>query len=216
MLWIKNRTSPAGSIDTVFLIFLLLQLQDYIGSAIIAMGPEKLLGLLPISLVAKDRSCSNTWLIPILKKNIVGLSPGFFMADVIPLAQSFQKTSCKVKKTVFGQDLQVYVRGYSELLPACYCKPSDTSQKFRALAKVLIPFLKGSSMLEDIAISLQELVNENISALMADHGSEWLTKVQNTGLAENIAVDLESRHFYSKKTASRNMKALASGSKEML
>ncbi|CAI9761159.1 unnamed protein product [Fraxinus pennsylvanica] len=192
-------------------------LQDCIGSAIVAMGPEKLIGLLPISLGAKDLSCSNTWLIPILKKNIVGSSLGFFMSHIIPLAESFQKASCKVKKTVIGQDLQAYARGCWELLPAFCCKPIDTSQNFGALAKLLIPFLKkDSSMLEDIVISLQELVNQNKSALTSDHGSEGQTKVQNTGLAESIAVDLKSRHFYSKRTASRNIKALASGSKELL
>ncbi|KAL2501748.1 ARM repeat superfamily protein [Forsythia ovata] len=192
-------------------------LQDCIGSAIVAMGPEKLLGLLPISLSAKDLSCSNTWLIPILKKNIVGSSLGFFMSHIIPLAESFQKASCKVKKTVIGQDLQAYARGCWELLPAFCCKPSDTCQNFGALAKLLIPFLKkDSSMLEDIATSLQELVNENKSALVSDQGSGGLTKVQNTGLVENLAVDLKSRHFYSKKIASRNVKALASASKELL
>ncbi|XP_022888276.1 RRP12-like protein [Olea europaea var. sylvestris] len=191
-------------------------LQDCIGSAIVAMGPEKFLGLLPISLGAKDLSCSNAWLIPILKKNIVGSSLGFFMSHIIPLAESFQKASCKVKKAVIGQDLQAYARGCWELLPAFCCKPSDTSQNFGALAKLLIPFLKDSSMLENIAISLQELINQNKSALTSYHGSEGRTKVQNTGLAENTAVDLKSRHFYSKKTASRNIKALASCSKELL
>ncbi|KAL2501759.1 ARM repeat superfamily protein [Forsythia ovata] len=152
-------------------------LQDCIGSAIVAMGPEKLLGLLPISLSAKDLSCSNTWLIPILKKNILGSSLEFFMSHIIPLAESFQKASCKAS-------ISCWVLHRLVLNVPC--------------------------------LHSQELVNENKSAFMSDQGSGGLTKVQNTGLVENLAVDLKSRHFYSKKTANRNVKALASASKELL
>lgn len=72
-------------------IFLILQLQRCVGSAIVAMGPEKLLTLLPISVNPKDLSCSNAWLIPILKEYVVGSSLGFFMEHIMPLAQFLQK-----------------------------------------------------------------------------------------------------------------------------
>lgn len=72
-------------------IFLVLQLQRCVGSAIVAMGPEKLLALLPISVNPKDLSCSNAWLIPILKEYIVGSSLGFFMEHIMPLAKFLQK-----------------------------------------------------------------------------------------------------------------------------
>lgn len=72
-------------------IFLILQLQRCVGSAIVAMGPEKLLALLPISVNPKDLSCSNAWLIPILKEYVVGSSLGFFMEHIMPLAQFLQK-----------------------------------------------------------------------------------------------------------------------------
>lgn len=73
----------------------LSQLQDCIGSAVVAMGPEKILALIPISLGVKDFSCSNSWLIHILKKNIVGSSLQFFMENIIPLAESFEQASVK-------------------------------------------------------------------------------------------------------------------------
>lgn len=69
--------------------YLVSQLQDCMGSAVIAMGPEKLLDLLPISYDANDQSCSNIWLIPILKEYVSGSSLGFFMENILPLAESF-------------------------------------------------------------------------------------------------------------------------------
>lgn len=65
------------------------------GSAVIAMGPEKLLDVLHISLDAKDQTCSNVWLIPILKEYVAGSSLGFFMENIAPLAESFQEESQK-------------------------------------------------------------------------------------------------------------------------
>lgn len=72
-----------------------MQLEACIGSAVAAMGPEKLLSLLPISATTKDFSCSNVWLIPILKKNIIGSSLQFFMEHIVALAESFEKGSSK-------------------------------------------------------------------------------------------------------------------------
>lgn len=71
--------------------FFSLQLQKCVGSAIVAMGPEKILALLPLSLNTKDLSFSNAWLIPILKEYVIGSSLGFFMEHIVPLAQSLRK-----------------------------------------------------------------------------------------------------------------------------
>lgn len=65
------------------------------GSAVIAMGPEKLLAVLPVSVDASDLTCSNIWLIPILKDYVSGSSLGFFIDNIVPLAESFQEASQK-------------------------------------------------------------------------------------------------------------------------
>ncbi|XP_011075328.1 RRP12-like protein isoform X1 [Sesamum indicum] len=206
---LMNATSASGS-ETK-------HLQDCIGSAVVAMGPEKLLGLLPISLSTKNSSCSNIWLITILKKNIVGSSLRFFMDYIVPLAESFEKGSHKVKNSVIGQDLQAYAHGCWDLFPAFCHHPSDTYQSIGALTQLLIRFLKKESfMLENIAIGLQELVNENKNALAFDQGSVQLIEVRSNGMLDEFATDLNTRCFYSKKIASKNLKALASSSKELL
>ncbi|KAG8367013.1 hypothetical protein BUALT_Bualt16G0028200 [Buddleja alternifolia] len=206
---LMNATS-AGASD-------MKHLQDCIGSAVAVMGPEKLLSLLPLSLNTKDFSCSNIWLLPILKKNIVGSSLQFFMEHIVSLAESFEQASRKVKKSVIRQDLQAYAHGCWGLLPAFCRQPSDTHQSFGALAKLLIPFLKKDSfMLDDIAIALQELVNQNKSALTSDQGSVELTEDRRTAILDEFPMDLKTRCSYSRKIASKNMKALSSCSRELL
>ncbi|XP_060182729.1 uncharacterized protein LOC132612632 isoform X3 [Lycium barbarum] len=199
--------SSGGTYDTK-------NLQECIGSAIIAMGPEKLLSLLPISLNAKDYSVTNTWLIPLLYKYICGSSLGFFMKHVVPLAISFEQASSKVKKSVIREELQAYVRGCWGLLPAfCRC-PSDLHKNAQALTTLLIPFLKEDSfMLENIKEALQELVNKNKNVLASDNVSGGLI-TENEDL--DLALELKRKCSYSKKSASKNIKALASCSEEWL
>ncbi|KAG6427084.1 hypothetical protein SASPL_111324 [Salvia splendens] len=185
-------------------------LEDCIGSAVAAMGPEILLSLIPISLNGKDFSCSNIWLIPILKKNIVGSSLQFFIEHIIPLAESFEKGSKKVENPVIGQDLQAYAHGCWGLLPVFCHWPIDTYQSFPSLSELLIPFLKKDSfMIEIIAISLQDLVMENRRVLASDN-------VGSAQLTDNAAIDYEISHVYSKKTAKKNINALSLGAKELL
>ncbi|KAI8562287.1 hypothetical protein RHMOL_Rhmol03G0023000 [Rhododendron molle] len=71
-------------------------LQECIGSAVIAIGPEKILTLVPINPNAEDLTCSNVWLIPLLRDYVVGSSLQFFIEHIVPLAESFQQVSAKV------------------------------------------------------------------------------------------------------------------------
>lgn len=59
------------------------------------MGPERILTLLPISLNADDFTCSNVWLVPILKNHVIGASLGYYMEHIVPLAKTFQRASRK-------------------------------------------------------------------------------------------------------------------------
>ncbi|CAN4107230.1 unnamed protein product [Withania somnifera] len=192
-------------------------LQECIGSAIIAMGPEKLLALLPISLNKKDYSVSNSWLIPVLNKYICGSSLGFFMKHVVPLAVSFEQASSKVKKSVIREELQAYARGCWGLLPAFCRYPSDVHKNAQALTTLLIPFLKEESfMLENISAALQELVNKNKNVLASDNfsGERIVHQTANENL--DLASEFKSKCSYSKNSASKNIKALASCSEEWL
>ncbi|KAB2631281.1 RRP12-like protein [Pyrus ussuriensis x Pyrus communis] len=187
-------------------------LQKCIGTAVIAIGPERILELVPISLNASDFTCSNIWLVPILKDYVVGASLGYYMEHIMPLAKSFCRASGKVRKSITSQDLQAHARDLLGLLPAFCNLPTDICQKFRPLAEILVTFLQDSLMHENIAVALQVLVNQNKSVLDQKDGA---------GDTKSYALDKSLLEFgnlptYSKKTATRNIKALTSCSSELL
>jgi len=75
-----------------------MQLQKCIGSAVYAMGIERFLSLVPISLISLDKDSydySNIWLVPILKRYVSGASLAYYMDHIIPLAKSFKNASQK-------------------------------------------------------------------------------------------------------------------------
>ncbi|KAK1384617.1 NUC173 domain-containing protein [Heracleum sosnowskyi] len=195
------------------------KLQECIGAAVIAMGPEKLLDLLPISLNAEDLTCSNIWLIPILKKYITGASLGFFIEHVVPLAESFARASHKVKKSVFQQDLQAHAHDLWGLLPAFCRNPVNMHKNIKSLVKLLIPFVKEDSfMIENIAISLQELVNQNKGVVLGlDKGpGEFEKHPMMDGAIIPEAKIFGRQPAYSVKTAEKNLRALTSCSEKLL
>ncbi|KAA8517112.1 hypothetical protein F0562_017405 [Nyssa sinensis] len=192
-------------------------LQECIGSAIIAVGPEKTLALLPISLNSEDLTYSNIWLIPILKKYVTGSSLGFLMEHIVPLAESFQRACRKVKKAAIRKDLKAHARGCWGLLPAFCRHPTDTHQSFEPFAKLLITLLtKDSSLLEIIATALQELVNQNRNVLRSNLGAGEFAKLPKDSEIKDSSIEFESKASYSKKCASRNIGAMASCSEELL
>ncbi|WOK99110.1 RRP12-like protein [Canna indica] len=192
-------------------------LQECIGSAVIAMGPENLLSLIPISFNGRKLTCSNIWLISILKKYVSGASLHFFMEHIVPLAKSVQQAWEKVKKSTSQRRLRSYACKLWDLLPAFCRYPTDTYQSFDSLTKLLVHVLKEDhSLLETISISLKTLVDQNLSILQANQDVNQ-DALLDTGMFTNLHD--RSRSFpidYSKKTVSRNIKALTSNSLDLI
>ncbi|KAL5719973.1 hypothetical protein ACHQM5_012691 [Ranunculus cassubicifolius] len=192
-------------------------LQVCIGSAIRAIGPEKMLTLIPVCHDTEKNICSNIWLIPILNKYVIGASIKYFLENIVPLIESLQQARQKVKKSSRRRDLQTYINGLWELLPAFCRYPTDTDTCFEHLAKVLTNFLKEDYTHENIALALQELVNQNRIIL--------LSMDSVTGSVENLDThskndsDGEARSIpshYSIEVATRNVQALESCSMDLL
>lgn len=192
-------------------------LQKCFGCAVVAMGAENVLSLVPISFSIENLTCSNTWLLPILNKYVFGASIGYFMEHIVPIAESIKRASRKVKKSVIGQDLQALARGIWGLLPAFCRHPTDISQSFQSFVKlVLIRLEKDSCMHEDIALALQELVKQNKSLPKSDEASIEPTKHSSDLLLEDNLLEKRRLCSFSKKEANRNLKALSSYSHELL
>ncbi|KAF7819035.1 RRP12-like protein [Senna tora] len=184
-------------------------LQKCIGSAIFAMGPERFLTVVPISL--DENSYSNIWLVPILKRYVIGASLAYYVDNIVPLAKSFKQASRKVKKSAISQDLLAQAHELWGLLPSFCRRATDTYQKFACLSDVLITILKKDpSMHENISMALQILVNENRTVLNPKKSEA------DCYAAEDSLLEFGMLPSYSKKAASRNIKALASCSNRLL
>ncbi|XP_039024901.1 RRP12-like protein [Hibiscus syriacus] len=188
-------------------------LQSCLGSAVTVIGPERILTLLPITLDIDGLIYSNIWLVPILKDYVVGASLSYYMEHIVPLAKSFQQASCKVKKSVIRQDLQAHAHSLLGLLPAFCHYPIDTHKKFKALAKLMIDTLKEDSLMnENIALAIQILINQNKSILRCGKDADE----SNNTIVGNSKLELTNPASYSKKTATKNIKALSLCAPEML
>ncbi|KAK8468212.1 hypothetical protein PHAVU_007G252200 [Phaseolus vulgaris] len=189
-------------------------LQKCIGSAVYAMGIERFLSLVPISLISLDKDSydySNIWLVPILKRYVSGASLAYYMEHIIPLAKSFKNASQKVSKSEFSQEMMACAHELWGLLPGFCRHATDTDQSFTRLSYVLINFLKKDhSMHQNVSKALQILVNENKAALspkksMEDCHGEY-----------DFLLEFSKQPTYSKKAATKNIKSLASCSIQLL
>ncbi|KAK8962030.1 hypothetical protein KSP40_PGU011746 [Platanthera guangdongensis] len=172
-----------------------------IGASIIAIGPEKLLALFPIAIDMQETSCSNSWIIPILKKYVVGASLQYFINNIVPLINSIKDACKKVKKDTVRKSLQSYFHDLWDLLPAFCRYPIDLPENFESLSMLLMVVLKDETSLHEvIALGLQMLVYSN-----REDNRHHVLDPQN--------FDMEFINFgYSKRTVSKNMKALSSRS----
>uniref|UniRef100_A0A1J3H3Y0 RRP12-like protein n=1 Tax=Noccaea caerulescens TaxID=107243 RepID=A0A1J3H3Y0_NOCCA len=187
--------------------------QQCIGSAVVAMGPVRLLTLLPITLHAESHSCANAWLIPILRRYIVGSSLEYYIDHIVPLSQSLMLASKGDKKSAQGKELRACGHELLRLLPAFCNYPVDVPKKFGSLAKLMVKFIKKKSFMhEAVALSLQMLVNQN--KRMPKPSTDMNEPKAN--ISEDAKSELESKFHYSKKASTKNMKALASSSAELL
>ncbi|XP_031383633.1 RRP12-like protein [Punica granatum] len=186
-------------------------LRRCIGSAVIAIGPEKMLTLFPISLHDKDFSYTNFWLVPILKDHVIGSSLNYYMEHIVPLAKSFQQASRKVGKSELGKDLKNRAHDLWKLLTAFCRHPADTYKQFPRLAELLAALLRKYAFIrESVALALKVLVNENRSILGSKKGLEQST------FSDEFMVEFQNLQPHSTKTATKNMKALSSSSIELL
>ncbi|CAJ1967595.1 unnamed protein product [Sphenostylis stenocarpa] len=186
-------------------------LKKCIGSAVYAMGIERFLSLVPISLDEHSYMYANIWLVPILKCYVSGASLAYYMEHIMPLAKSFKKASRKVKKSEISQDMLACAHGLWGLLPGFCRHATDTYQSFTRLSYVLISFLKKDHFMHEIVSkALQILVNENKAALspkrsMEDCHGEY-----------DFLSEFGVQPTYSKKAATKNIKSLASCSNQLL
>jgi len=102
--------------DVSTAIFSVVQLHACLGSALVAMGPETFLSLIPLNLEAEDLSVSNKWLFPILKQYIVGVRLKYFTEEILPMIECARENAQKVLDIFFLRCSVIFLHGIHYLL----------------------------------------------------------------------------------------------------
>ncbi|CAL4954229.1 unnamed protein product [Urochloa decumbens] len=152
----------------------LKNVEECIGAAVIAMGPEKVLSLIPIAFDEERLTCSNTWLLPILDKHTYGAPLQLFLEHIVPGAKSIQNASDRVKK----------------------------EQTFGSLSKLLVEILKSNECLYKSAVeALQHLVDGTRKISSNDQYVEIYMELSALFSSKPISFKCARLERYSKKEA---------------
>ncbi|KAG8053898.1 hypothetical protein GUJ93_ZPchr0001g33139 [Zizania palustris] len=191
--------------------------EECIGAAVISVGPDKILSLIPIAFDVDRLTCSNTWLLPILDKYIYGASLQQFLECIVPLAESVQKASSRVKIARKCEDLQSLTDQLWNLLPAFCHFPVDVCQNFGSLSKLLLEMLKCDRYLYKPAVkALQQLVDGTRRLSSSDKYGDMSVELSALFSSKIINFSCSNLEGCSKKDARKNMKVLASHSVDLL
>ncbi|KAM0969999.1 hypothetical protein EV1_017912 [Malus domestica] len=141
------------------------QLHECFGSALVAMGPETFLGLLPLNLEAEDLSQVNVWLFPILKQYTIGARLSFFTESILGMVGMIKEKSKKLEsqgRIVSSRSSDALVHALWSLLPSFCNYASDTAESFKDLEQALCSALQDEPEIRGIiCLSLQILVQQN-------------------------------------------------------
>lgn len=187
------------------------QLHECIGSALIAMGPETFLSLLPLKLEAQDLADANVWLFPILKQYTVGAHLGFFTESILDMVGFVKHKSAMLEqegRIHSARSVDGLVYSLWCLLPSFCNYPLDTAESFKDLEKALC-----GSLVEEpdfrglICSSLQILIKQNKKILegSGDVSGNEVSIPRQRALAH-----------YTKQVATNNLNALMSSAHEIM
>ncbi|GAV70952.1 NUC173 domain-containing protein [Cephalotus follicularis] len=141
------------------------QLHKCVGSALVAMGPETFLSILPLKLDADDISEVNVWLFPILKQYSVGAHLSFFRNSILSMVGPIKQKSRKLElegRIISSRSIDALVYSLWSLLPSFCNYPRDTAESLKDLEKTLCTVLREEHDIRGmICSSLQILIQQN-------------------------------------------------------
>lgn len=145
-----------------------------IASAITEVGPETVLGVLPLNLL-DPKKAGRAWMLPLLRDNVRFASLQYFIDELLPLVSQFEtQISTMEKGSVTAKIFQTIVDQIWSLLPHFADLPSDLQEAFTDdFAQKLAGLLYSNPELRvNICHALRLLVESNVTvasgALSAD------------------------------------------------
>jgi len=131
------------------------------------MGPESILGILPLNLVKRlPGQSGRAWLLPILRDHVLNTNLAHFRSEFVPLSEAmYQKVidNGSSEKTMEIKIFETIIQQIWALLPG-YCNlPRDLTQAFdQSFAELLANLLyKQTELRADVCRALQTLVESN-------------------------------------------------------
>lgn len=197
------------------------QLHATLGSAVAAMGPDKLLAMLPLEMDGANLTESRVWLLPILKQHMVGARLQFYQETLVPLATRLRERARKCAaagKPVAAKNAESCVQSIWALLPSVCNYPSDTAKSFSLIAKTLGDVLTKEPELRGLVCSsLKTLVAQNRKARGDKMDDKIAGKIIEEDISEELnAAEQRARSLYTSEVAAANLKTISGYSRNFL
>ncbi|KAL0486273.1 RRP12-like protein [Acrasis kona] len=139
-----------------------LKIEKCIGGAILHLGPQQVLNVMPLNLVNAESKQVRGWLLPLLKDNVKNTELSFFESHFIRLIQVFQnKADQESEKSEFKQNLNALINQMWSLLPGFMTYPTDFNASFKTLASHLGDSLSKEQQVNPICLALIRVITNS-------------------------------------------------------
>ncbi|XP_013779774.1 RRP12-like protein isoform X2 [Limulus polyphemus] len=144
------------------------ELDRAMGAAIKTMGPETVLQIVPLQIDGKDDNPEfpRSWLLPVLRDYVQETQLAFFTKYFLPLASVLREKSLELEKSgriVESKTYSVLQTQIWSLLPGFCTQPTDLTESFKGIAKILgLALSEHPDLRLDILASLRLLVLKNL------------------------------------------------------
>ncbi|XP_034940350.1 RRP12-like protein [Chelonus insularis] len=137
-----------------------------VGAAVKSMGPEVVLGKIPLQTITDGIDLRRSWLLPVLKDCISKASLSYFINHMLPLATMCERKHKELKDKNDGIGAHSYELLTSQiwaLLPSFCNNPSDIKDSFKSIARVLGMAISDRKDLRlSVMASLRKLINKSV------------------------------------------------------
>ncbi|WLF81191.1 pre-rRNA processing protein [Lodderomyces elongisporus] len=106
--------------------------EECLAAAIAALGPEAVLGVLPLNLGENVNGPGRAWLLPLLRDNVSCAELGFYKSQILPIVQFFESkiANSVQKESINNKIFQTIIDQIWSLLPKFCDLPKDLRSAF--------------------------------------------------------------------------------------
>uniref|UniRef100_A0A672G7J4 Uncharacterized protein n=1 Tax=Salarias fasciatus TaxID=181472 RepID=A0A672G7J4_SALFA len=147
-----------------------------IGAAVESMGPEVVLGAVPLNITGfdDDMEFPRSWLVPVIRDHVKNTCLGFFASHFLPLANTLKQRAEELEQAGQKLEAKVYLTLQLQIwtmLPGfCTC-PVDLVASFKSLARTLgMAISERPDLRMTVCQALRTIINKSCSTEKAEVG----------------------------------------------